>query len=191
MANPEAAVVPKNEGDKKKTRNRKKKPKQDKQNAEVAAPRSAAPLNPHSALRNRLVDEGYSITQVDKAMEEMWDKNLAYDEFDAVLGYLKGETTDPKADLSTNNPAQATGKNDKIESKSLDGVGTSAVEQAEQKNPKPADAKANAVKADPTMTMEQRLETVASFGNLTDAIFALTEWIIKAARPRDVRLPCV
>jgi hypothetical protein len=186
MANPEAAVVPKNEGDKKKTRNRKKKPKQDKQNAEVAAPRSAAPLNPHSALRNRLVDEGYSITQVDKAMEEMWDKNLAYDEFDAVLGYLKGETTDPK-----NNPAQATGKNDKIESKSLDGVGTSAVEQAEQKNPKPADAKANAVKADPTMTMEQRLETVASFGNLTDAIFALTEWIIKAARPRDVRLPCV
>jgi len=161
-------IVPKNDdkgGDAtKKTRNRKKKPKKEKSETSSSVP-TAVPMNPHTILRNRLVDSGFTMSEVDKAMEEMWDKSLAYDEFDAVLAYLKGETT----------------KATETDEASHDEKGTVASE-AETEDKEESETSTPA----PVMTLEERLDSVASFEPLTDAVFALTEWIDKAAKPRDV-----
>ena len=42
-------------------------------------------------VHDRLVAEGYTAKEVETAMGEMWDKEMTgYDEFDAVLAYLRG-----------------------------------------------------------------------------------------------------
>jgi hypothetical protein len=197
MATPVTAsiggAVSGNDGDeKKKTRIRKKKPKKGNTNAKTTPIPTTSPMNPHSVLRNRLVGEGFSVAQVDQAMEEMWDKNLVYDDFQTVLAYLKSEKTGPKDDESegTNTGGIASEKKDEIDSKKS--VGTASVEKAEQDTLEPTTVeKAKSIKPAPTMTLEQRLETVSNFENLTDAIFALTEWINKAAKPREVSVSCV
>jgi hypothetical protein len=188
------------EAKKKKKRNRKKKAKnkgggdaistassedapQPAEPAPLGASATAATMNPHAILRDRIMTEGFSARRVDRAMEEMWDKNLAYDEFEAVLKYLKGETEEKKE--------AAKGKTDKIFSTPKETVetdtsaGGGAEESKEPEPEKPPVPKSN-LKTAPPMTMEQKLEMVANFENMTDAIFALTEWISKAAKPRDV-----
>jgi hypothetical protein len=191
MSTPTASSDVNNENEKKKKRIRKKKPKQDgthNKSGKAPAP-SNVPLNPQSVLRNRLAQEGFSTNQVDQAMEEMWDKGLAYDEFDAVLMYLKGET--PRNNEKEENTAD---KKQSIESNVVNGVngvnggGTKVAGKPTQETPKTTAEKAKVIKPAPPMTMEQKLETVANFENLTDAIFALTEWINKAAKPRDVSI---
>ena len=149
-------------------------------------------MNPHSVLRNRLVAEGFSVAQVDQAMEEMWDKNLVYDDFQTVLAYLNSEKAGLNDDESkgTTTGGEASEKKDELDSKTS--VGPASVKKAEQDTVEPtALEKAKSIKAAPTMTLEQRLETVSNFENLTDAIFALTEWINKAAKPREVSVLCV
>lgn len=197
MAKPIAAsvdgAVSGNDGDeKKKTRIRKKKPKKGNTNAKATPVPTTSPMNPHSVLRNRLVAEGFSVAQVDQAMEEMWDKNLVYDDFQTVLAYLKSEKTGLNDDESkgTTTGGKASEKKDELDSKTS--VGPASVKKAEQDTVEPtALEKAKSIKAAPTMTLEQRLETVSNFENLTDAIFALTEWINKAAKPREVSVLCV
>ena len=185
------ATVPGNDGDEKKKRIRKKKPKKGNATEKATPPPSTIPMNPHSVLRNRLVGEGFSVSQVDQAMEEMWDKNLVYDDFQTVLAYLKGEKNGSQDEESkgTNGREEATGKKDKIEDKS---AGPTIVKKAKQDTLEPMAAeKDKPIKAVPPMSLEQRLDTVSNFENLTDAIFALTEWISKAAKPRDVSVSCV
>ena len=43
------------------------------------------------AERQALLNEGFSMAEIVQAVEVMWDQNLAYDEYDAVLQFLKGE----------------------------------------------------------------------------------------------------
>ena len=82
----------------KRKRNRKKKSKAKKEGGESSNQKKKAQqqetnaqskMNPHAVLRNDLLSQGFSSDEVDKAMEEMWDLGLQYDEFDAVLKYLK------------------------------------------------------------------------------------------------------
>eukprot|EP00536_Pseudo-nitzschia_multiseries_P010752 jgi/Psemu1/67566/estExt_Genemark1.C_3380022 len=45
---------------------------------------------PQQVLRHRLIEiEGYPADRVDRAMEEMWEKGLPYDEYKAVVEYLE------------------------------------------------------------------------------------------------------
>lgn len=200
MTKPEevAALTSEAGGDakKKKKRSRKKKPKKggddrsttssndDLQPAVPApqVPKSTVIMNPHAILRDRLMAAGFSARQIDRATEEMWDKGLAYDEFDAVLKYLKGESDETKEEKkekplpSTSNPKAIVTTEKPVDN----GSGTEETKDPETLEVKPP------VKSGPPMTMEQKLETVAGFENLTDATFALTEWINKAAKPRDV-----
>lgn len=198
---------------KKKKRNRKKKSKKgggdddarsttssDAAAAEEQAPRvggvtagaAAAALNPHDILRSRVMAEGFSARQVDRATEEMWDKNLAYDEFEAVLKYLKGEKDEPEKVAVSTSSSSITPNNEKVETdggaeESKESDEPSDEDEPPQPVPVVVAAKSNhELKSPPPMTMEQKLETVAGFENMTDAIFALTEWISKAAKPRDV-----
>eukprot|EP00537_Pseudo-nitzschia_pungens_P009542 CAMPEP_0172380818 /NCGR_PEP_ID=MMETSP1060-20121228/70632_1 /TAXON_ID=37318 /ORGANISM="Pseudo-nitzschia pungens, Strain cf. cingulata" /LENGTH=886 /DNA_ID=CAMNT_0013108581 /DNA_START=182 /DNA_END=2842 /DNA_ORIENTATION=+ len=49
---------------------------------------------PQVLLRHRLIEtDGYEAARVDLAMEEMWEKGLPYDEYGAVVDYLKGGGT--------------------------------------------------------------------------------------------------
>ena len=41
------------------------------------------------------------------------------------------------------------------------------------------------------MTMIEKLDMVADFENLNDAVFALTEWVSKAAKPQEVRFVAI
>lgn len=199
MTKPEDNLKADASGDakKKKKRNRKKKTKKggsdDRSTASsdeerppvVQTPQVAgtAFMNPHAILRNSLVAAGFSGADVDRAMNEMWDKGLPYDEFDAVVKYLKGEKEETKEEQSkgadkpeTNDTAVTPpAKNGSAKDPPRENVPT------EDKPP---------VKSAPPMTMEQKLETVANFENLTDATFALTEWISKVAKPRDVSRIC-
>jgi len=202
MNNPEQTGIPgkvPEEGKKKKKRSRKKKSKKsadDKSTGSSAddsshqtveqkpvipgAAAAASKMNPHDILRNRIMAEGFSARQVDRAMEEMWDKNLAYDEYDAVFKYLKGEK-DEKKEKTSSSPSSVHREVGDTATATGDGV----EEDEDEVEPEEAPAKA-ASKASPPMSMEQRLEMVASFENMTDAIFALTEWVSKAAKPQDV-----
>ena len=181
-------------GDKKKKKhNRKKKPnkkgsddpssasRDDERRPVVQTPQKpgTAVMNPHTILRNSLLAAGFSGTNIDRAMNEMWDKGLPYDEFDAVVKYLKGEK-DETAKEQTSKALDKLESSDEAVVPATNGSAKEAPRAGDQTDDKPV------LKSAPPMTMEQKLETVASFENLTDATFALTEWISKVAKPRDV-----
>ena len=46
-------------------------------------------LNTHDKLRSELVKLGFELADVDKAMEDMWNQQLDYTDFDAVLGFIE------------------------------------------------------------------------------------------------------
>jgi hypothetical protein len=165
----------------KRKRNRKKKSKggdnsnkNDSVKDEEKRETSDQKLNPHAVLREKLISKGFTGAEVDKAMEEMWDKGHAYDEYDAVLKYLKsvGKAEEEEADSK------------KEETKAQDGEKDGGVEESKEVEAE-AVAKEEAKPA-PPMTMAAKLDMVAGFENMTDAIFALTEWVSKAAKPREV-----
>lgn len=204
MAKPEEAANPvvndSGEAKKKKKRNRKKKskgqtddakstgssaddsshqPVQQKTQAPSGTTTAPSNMNPHVILRNRLMADGFSARQIDRAMEEMWDKNLEYDEYEAVLKYLKGE----KGDSNKDEPKQGGGKSSgAVPSEPKKEKAVPKAVEPEDTTPAPT----RNLKTSPPASLEQRLETVAGFENMTDAIFALTEWVSKAAKPRDV-----
>jgi hypothetical protein len=183
------------EGTKKK-RNRKKKtktgPKEEKAPV-VKEPQNA--LNPAILLRNKLIaNEGFSQVQIDKAMEEMWDEQLPYDEYESVFKYLKSGAkafaqaqavpllkeapTKVKAALvkemaaPTPEPEYEDGDEEDSgveESKEIEESTTSSDAQSQ-------------------ISMASKLDMVAGFENLTDGAFALTEWVAKVAKPHEVRI---
>ncbi|VEU39920.1 unnamed protein product [Pseudo-nitzschia multistriata] len=61
---------------------------------------------PQEVLRHRLVEsDGYRADCVDKAMEEMWEKGLPYDEYSAVVLYLEGDRNQVEEKSPTKNVA--------------------------------------------------------------------------------------
>jgi len=158
----------------KKKRNRKKKKKnanaqEDEQKRREEEAAAASKMNSHATLRNQLEQEGFTFENIDRAMEEMWNLNLPYDEYDAVLKYLKtgGKQEEPAAEKSVSNDSNATPATE-----------CSAEPEA------PNTASSSSIKA--PATLAARLDMVAGFDNMTDAIFALTEWVSKAAKPQEV-----
>eukprot|EP00934_Nitzschia_sp_Nitz4_P003189 Nitzschia sp. Nitz4//scaffold82_size85912//69800//73896//NITZ4_005150-RA/size85912-processed-gene-0.126-mRNA-1//-1//CDS//3329558862//3179//frame0 len=155
-------------------------------------------MNPHARLRHRLFTEAsYSLEEIDQAMEEMWNKNLAYDDFDSVCLYLcEGDPTPVSSEpimqeTSRPPPTQASYEpwkgHDVVTTTSNNhrSRGGGGVEESKEAPPDELASKPAA-----QTTMEGRLEMVVSFDNLTDAIFAVTEWVSKAAKPQDLHNVC-
>lgn len=191
---------------------------------------------PQELLRRRLIEiDGYEATQVDQAMEDMWDKGIRYDEYDSVVHYLSqllymsqqlqllqtsdghgicGTTTACTASYSNSVLTASTQEAEEEEKDStamrLDDDGqllqdgfletttdpTNVEEtindaQEDGKEEEQCEREDDEESAAPTpqqsVTMMMKLETVAGFENLTDAIFALGQWVKRAAKDEEVR----
>jgi hypothetical protein len=155
------------------------------------------PISNQDILRKSLVLKGFSLDEIDEAVIEMWDKELHYDEYDAVLAYLErsdggvevmanafkdeamkyeGEETED----STNNEHST---EDTIDGEELDIV---LGQQRGGDEIDDSDSEGEAEPATPAMTMSEKLDLVAGFESLTDSIFALSQWINKAAKSHEV-----
>ncbi|KAL3913251.1 MAG: hypothetical protein SGARI_000749, partial [Bacillariaceae sp.] len=153
--------------------------------------------------RQALMEEGFSPQDILQAVETMWDKNLAYDEYDAVLGFLKysGDNENSsfeegyeisltdggdKADLSGDQGTVLTVFSEDIggdvESSTGHSAGDASLTDLEGGSPSPSPSKP-VVK----LSMAEKLDMVASAENVTDSIFALTQWINKVANKQEVR----
>jgi hypothetical protein len=155
-------------------------------------------LTPQEVLRQSLLSKGFTANEIDLAMEEMWDKGLPYDEYDAVLKYLQRSDDDGKNNqqdcgnketkqrkVDGNEGQRTTQTVDTEEDATRDGA-----ESASESSSTPAATSAKAQKPPvaPKTSLAAKLEIVAGAENLTDAIFALTQWINKAAKPNEVSL---
>jgi hypothetical protein len=193
MTNDDNKKVENNAAPKKRNRNRKKKPKGNNNKSEDNNNNNAVPkeeatttitgaLNPHTVLRNNILADGFTGDQVDQAMEEMWNKSLAYDEYDAVLKYLK---SGGKKDVVKKEDQEGKPQTEE------EGGGTEVSKEEEEEETADNEPAAPAKRATPPpaqMTMAEKLDMVAGFENMTDAVFALTEWVNKAAKPHEVSL---
>eukprot|EP00751_Fragilariopsis_kerguelensis_P034390 CAMPEP_0170968950 /NCGR_PEP_ID=MMETSP0735-20130129/43647_1 /TAXON_ID=186038 /ORGANISM="Fragilariopsis kerguelensis, Strain L26-C5" /LENGTH=837 /DNA_ID=CAMNT_0011388245 /DNA_START=32 /DNA_END=2547 /DNA_ORIENTATION=+ len=182
-------------------------------------------------LRNQLIErDRYEPTRIDKAMGEMWDKGLQYDEFNAVLDYLEscdsrrsdviinvgvksdvdvdidgrnnikeGDTKVPEPESSSPSQQSDGGGSDKDKEKdnnNCDVINT--FKNSEEKNIEVDDVddhdedeeEEESQQAKSPTTMTAKLDMVAGFENLTDAIFALTQWVNKAAKLEEIEDLC-
>lgn len=194
--------------------------------------RNSAPSShistPQEVLRRRLIEnDGYEASQVEQAMEEMWDKGLSFDEHDSVIRFLRSEKTlygagtcastasNSVLTVSTNEfevdmaDHSSHFLNESLEEPEEKGEETTLsfaaangdipihlderlennedFEKAEEEEENEKEPEEEAAPAKTPATIAMKLDTVASFENLTDAIFALTEWVKKAASKDDVR----
>lgn len=148
----------------------------------VTAPMaSGATLNPSTKVRDRLVAEGFTTKEVETAMSEMWDKEMTgYDEFDAVLAYLK-KTTEAQ-DEST---APSTAPSMSMDEPSLNGH--HFVEAVEESKEEEIEDASISTASSQHMDMAARLDIVAESEDLGDSAFALNKWISEMAKQSEVR----
>jgi hypothetical protein len=175
----------------KKKRNRKKKtkngPKEEQAQVVVKEPQNA--LNPAILLRNKLIEkEGFDESQIDKAMEEMWDQQLPYDVYESVLQYLKSGAASALAQAA---PLQAP----KAKATLVKEVAPPPAPEPEFEEEKESGVEeskeieeSNSSDSQPQISMASKLDMVAGFENFTDGAFALTEWVSKVAKPHEVRI---
>jgi hypothetical protein len=141
----------------------------------LAAPRisggvNAAPLNPSALVHAQLMAEGFNPKDIELAMGEMWDKEMTgYDEFEAVLAYLKDKNG------SKQHKPQAQDEPTSDMSSSKESTEPSMNEHAHEEV------------LFHHVDLGEKLDLVSDNDDLADAAFALSEWISKAAQPSDVR----
>lgn len=172
----------------KRRRNRKKKSKSKNSDAQKEEQRlqeiEDAKMNSHVKLRNDLLAEGFSAAQIDKAMEEMWNGNLMYDEYDEVLKYLKtGGKIESFGGVEESKEVEDQTQNEGTIAPDVDKGNSTTKDSSTGVKPVTKDLPSPAVPS----TMAAKLDMVAGFEHLSDAIFAMTEWIIKVAKPQEVR----
>jgi len=186
-------------------------------------------------LRRLSETDGYEVTLVEQAMEEMWNKRMRFDEYDYVLKYLQGgvgmcgttastasisvEESDEEMDyvatsilhLNPIDPSSSYGdlvlqteENVEETTVTMNGDidfthGEEDEEDCERKNEESVEQIPTSTSTPtptptptppPPATMMEKLDTVAGFGNLTDAIFALTQWVKLAANEKEIELFC-
>ena len=188
----------------KKRRNRKKKAKGKKSESQKEEERQKelefSKMNNHAKLRSDLIAQGFTAQQIDNAMDEMWNQNMPYDEYEQVYKYLKeGGKKTPPAPAATPTKKAAVQKITEADDDDDDDGGVEETKEAEVADLTPSQVVTKAaspkrqVATSPKRqgnlnSMAARLDLVAGFDSLPDAIFAMTEWIIKAAKPHEVSL---
>jgi hypothetical protein len=153
-------------------------------------------LTPQESLRQSLIADGFSSNDVDQAMETMWDKGLAYDEYDAVKKFLEtgGVVEDEDDDVHSANEETDPGDQGTVQTASTDdaaGEGESVSNSASLQDGDDDATTESTSKPSSSFhkpSMAAKLDMVARADKVTDAIFALTQWITKAAKPHEVRL---
>ena len=124
-------------------------------------------------VRENFNSTGFNSQEIDAAMEHVWNQQLACDEFEAVLHHLKLGAVDlDRGSVNIDSKENVCGTISESALKSECTPGHAAL--LKDISPKL-----------PT-SMASKLDVVAGFGNLTDAAFALTEWVVKAAKPEEV-----
>lgn len=186
---------------------RKKKPKAAAvdNNASVASSDSDAPivasktttrsapkiLTPQESLRQSLMAEGFVAEEIDQAMETMWDKGLAYDEYEAIKKFLEiGDVLDDddEEDDGANGEKDA-GDHNTVQTVSTEdaaGEGESSAGGDDDTDTKSSNSTTIASPSRKSPSMAEKLDMVARANKVTDAIFALNQWITKAAKPHEV-----
>ena len=192
----------------KRRRNRKKKNKNKKTESQKEAERQKelefSKMNNHGKLRKDLMAQGFSAAQIDTAMDEMWDQNMPYDEYEQVYKYLKEGRKKPESSNGVSTPTRPkptvqkitenndndvdeTKEGEKDVPKSFAPLTPSQVVVSNKSTPTPTPTKTtSSPKRANLNSMAARLDMVAGFDDLADAIFAMTKWIIQAAKPKDV-----
>ena len=182
---------------KKRTQEEEEAPKPQQQKTQEA-------LNPHIKLRNDLLSLGYTQNEIDKGMEDMWNLGMKYDELDSVTMFLEDKRHESlvQQDIEEDDVVVVTETNEKDEG----GDGGEEVTSEKDEDLLSADTTNNTPEAttsvteddvinedvpasaspEPTMDLISKLEVVSDFENLQDALFALSEWVNKAAKSHEV-----
>jgi hypothetical protein len=171
----------------KKKRNRKKKTKTGpKEEEQVVVKESQNALNPAVLLRRQLIEkEGFDEGQIDKAMEEMWDQQLPYDEYESVLKYLKSGASALAQAQAQAAPSQAPRPKAAAIVKEVAPAPADPTPELESEE---EEEDSGVEEPQPQISMASKLDMVAGFENFTDGAFALTEWVSKVAKPHEVRI---
>jgi len=198
-----------------KSSNNKNKNKNKEKNPHRNAPSGASNLStPQEILRSRLIEgDAYEASLVDQAMEEMWEKGMPYDEYDSVVNYLNGGVCGTTASTASNSIISVSTKtedcNEEVEimetqngafglvmsemgqDTTVVATANSDVDDTQEENDNDGEKSVeSAPKPAPSVSMMTKLDLVAGFENLTDAIFALTQWVKQAANEEEVELFC-
>jgi len=175
-------------------RNKAKKRTQEEEEPKQQQPKNTQEaLNPHIKLRNDLLSLGYTQIEIDKGMEEMWNLGMKYDELDSVTMFLENKrhvVQDVEEDVVVveNIKDEGDGVIEEVSEKD-------EVLSADTSNNTPAattsvaeDDNEDVAASTPEQTMDliSKLEVVSDFENLQDALFALSEWVNKAAKSHEL-----
>eukprot|EP00978_Attheya_sp_CCMP212_P003810 scaffold8069_cov52-Attheya_sp.AAC.6 len=178
----------------------KRKAASKKKDTHSDAPQSseAEALNPHVKLRSDLVDRGFTPSQVGAALDEMWELQLPYDQFDAALAFLE-QKMNPTAFSSETEAAGVSSAapvdpSPNAKSEGKDKYPPPLVNTTEAQPGRTLPPPATAAHAPPPkpkpMDLAAKLDMVASYENLCDAVVALMEWCSKAAKPSEIADLC-
>ena len=143
--------------------------------AVATAPKKASSttLNPSAKVHDRLMAEGYTAKEVETAMGEMWDKEMTgYDEFDAVLAYLRGAHKE--------NETTSTAPSTTMDDSYLNGNHQEQATEEEKEDASISTASSQ------HLDMAARLDMVADSEDLGDSAFALNKWILEMAKQNEV-----
>lgn len=170
---------------------------------------STASLNPHEKLCHDLGQHGYTPLEIENALEEMWNLDMQYDDFQAALAFLESKKAQKEADAEREMIAQAVAVTienretseveDKAEEESA--LSESSVVEAESNTenssaPAPAvppsvsGSESKSQTKSQSMDLSSKLNLVANFEVLSDAIIALSEWVTKAATLNQLNSLC-
>jgi hypothetical protein len=154
---------------------------------------SVSLLTPQECLRQSLIGQGFTAEEIDHAMEIMWDKGLAYDEFDAVFKFLRfcGDMVEENDEGSAHEEKepgdQGTVQTVSTEDAAGEGESMSNSPSLQDQDDDTESASKLSTSTARRTTMAEKLDMVARADKVTDAIFAITQWINKAAKPHEVR----
>lgn len=157
---------------------------------EATATASLGPkLNPIDKLRMDLEKMGYSVSEIEAAMSEMWDSNLPYDRFEDVLAFLKRSKHSDTVASKTEALLDGTDSVTATMTSSFESMSPALQKDQEDVDFPPATADApflatttSSIKAAPTpnLNLVTKLQLVANYENLHDAIYAITQWANQA-----------
>eukprot|EP00559_Dactyliosolen_fragilissimus_P004101 CAMPEP_0184861892 /NCGR_PEP_ID=MMETSP0580-20130426/6473_1 /TAXON_ID=1118495 /ORGANISM="Dactyliosolen fragilissimus" /LENGTH=753 /DNA_ID=CAMNT_0027359551 /DNA_START=25 /DNA_END=2286 /DNA_ORIENTATION=- len=175
-------------------------------------------LNPHDKLRARLLALGFQLSDIDVAMEDMWNFQLPYDDLDEVLAFMqqkeKTASQEPKESTTTNNgniisnetvpenPSQSYDSSENIASETYSSEAKTMNNFEQEEDTSLQDEgkviqqenieKDKDIHDDSTEVMDifSKLDIVAKHENLSGSIAALNEWVVNAAKSSEIKDLC-
>lgn len=182
--------------------------------------KNPASLNPHEKLCYDLTQRGYELPEIEKALEEMWNFGMQYDDFYAALAYLEGKKAQKEADaqkelaakaaanrienaiaVNTPSPTPSVSTDESAEKSDDKNEADTAIlrEQeteetgsvVESESAPTAPSSLSGSESLPRPTdLASKLDIAAKYENLKDAVVALAEWVNKAAKPPQLMSLC-